>query len=464
MRFVDTAFAFLISTGCVLAWTAEARAQASCNNYTPQYAGNYQVQLGSNSCTPLTGVSVTVGVTQDIIVAASTEGYNGFSMQLNANGPSSGLTPTQLYWQQFVIMVGSGEVKAHSQQWAQTNGPPIYTCENGTCTPNNDVYMGSPPTLNNTFLTIPAGTQFTWTLNYDSDNYVNSCTFSAADATGYQYTQVTEYIPAGDRAPIYSLMMEIVGYNTSSYTTFQSGGGAIGYAGSSLSTSYDYPSCARNSPTGEDSDMVYGPLNAGLGGTFIQEFFASTVGNFSDGDCGYPGGGYPSWDWAPGDYKGVCPRGEPMYGVSRIPGQAWSEAVECGMSGQAAYSNPGTGCYARTVENWDDRGDTDNGWDWDPGTYKTECEADEFVAGVSQFSGDGALTSILCCPAQVTHNSCDAQVFYNGDSQASVQPDWDVGFYKGQCPAGQYVAGISTPAYSSIGIPGAAHAILCCSQ
>jgi hypothetical protein len=463
MGFVHTGFAFLISAGGVLSLAADARAQ-SCNNYSPQLEGNYQYQLGNSSCIPLTGVSVTVAVTQDIIVASSTLGYNGFSMQLNANGPSSGLTSSQLYWQQFVMMVGSGQVLAHSQQFSSGAHADIYVCNAGVCSPGNDVSMGSPSTINNTFLTIRAGTTFTWTLATDAQSNVVSATYSAHDNQNTTYTPVTEYIPAADRAPIDSITMDIVGYNDYSYTTFQSGAGTITYAATSLSSSYSYPSCASNTGTGENSDSVYGPLVAGSGGTFTQTFFTSTKGVFRNGDCGYPGTGYPSGDWAPGGYKGVCPLDAPMYGISRVPGQTWSESVECGMPGQAAYSNPGTGCHARTVTQVDNRGDTDSNWDWDPGSYKTECAANEFVAGVSQASGNGVLTNILCCPASVTHKSCDAQVFYNGDSPAFVQPDWDGGYYKGQCPAGQYVAGISTPAYSSIGINGAAHALLCCSQ
>jgi hypothetical protein len=113
MRFAHTTLAFLISTGCVLASTAEARAQAVCNDFTAKYQGNFQLQLGSNTCQPLTGVSVTLAVMQDIIVASSTQGYNGFGIQLNANGPESlksgPSTPSpQLYWQQFVMMIGSG--------------------------------------------------------------------------------------------------------------------------------------------------------------------------------------------------------------------------------------------------------------------------------------------------------------------------------------------------------------------
>src|SRR5580700_8760536 len=102
MRSLPTTLALLLSTAAMLSSPADARAANSCNNFTPPYEGNWQVQLGSNGCTPLTDVTVSVAVTQDIIVASS-NGYNGFGMQLNANGPSSGLTPSQLYWEQFVL-------------------------------------------------------------------------------------------------------------------------------------------------------------------------------------------------------------------------------------------------------------------------------------------------------------------------------------------------------------------------
>jgi hypothetical protein len=272
MRLAHTAFAFLISTGCVLALTADARA-ASCQTQQFQgqaLEGNWQLQLGSNTCTPLTGVEVTVTVKQDIIVASSTEGYNGFSMQLNANGPSSGLTPSQLIWQQFVIHVGSGKVDGFTQQWpsggSKQKVPNIY--------PGNSIFMGAPSTINNTPLTIKEGTTFTWKLNTDSknNNVVESVTYSATDKQGTNYTPVTENIPAGDRAPIYSITMDIVGYNTASYTTFQSGAGSISYSAKSFSASYDFPSCAHNKGTGENSNIGYGPLNAASNGGFTQEF------------------------------------------------------------------------------------------------------------------------------------------------------------------------------------------------
>lgn len=454
MRLVHTTLAFLISTGGLLASTADARAQ-SCNNFTPQLKGNFQQQLGSNACAPLTGMSVTIQVTQDIKVAATTDGQSGFSMQLNTNGPSNP-PPGQLDAAQFLIRANTSGVQAYTQ---------LFPSSGLAFVAPNPVSMGKPSTVNETFLTIPAGTVFKWYLDVDSNTHkVTGWTAEASDSIGTTYSTVTTQIPASDQSPLYSLSMQIIGYGNCSNATFQSGAGTITYVGIPFDPLYNAPGnggCSYNFGSCEDSNMVYGPMPE-TGDTRVQTFSASEVANFRNGDC-EPFSTYPSGDWAYGDYKAECPLGAPVYGLSRIPGETWSNDLECGMT-QPAYTTSASACYARPVYDYDDRGYTGDG-DWDPGSYKTECNRGEYVAGVSQASGNGVLTSILCCPSSVTHQSCDTQVFYSSDSPAmSLPPDWDPTHYKGQCPAGQYVAGISTPAYSQIGMTGAAHALLCCSQ
>ena len=186
------------------------------------------------------------------------------------------------------------------------------------------------------------------------------------------------------------------------------------------------------------------------------------TGVFWNQDYGYPAVSPPALgDWSPGNYKGQCALGSPIIGVSRAINALESHAVECGAPTLSTGPSGGQ-CYMRQAYPYDNRGTTDSGQDWDPGAYKTECAANEYVAGISQ-AANGVLESVLCCAATVAHASCDAQVFYNNDSPAYGGPDWDPGYYKGQCPDGQYVAGISTPAYSAVGTGGAAHAVLCCS-
>jgi len=319
MRFARTVFAFLISIGCALALTTDVRGGESCKTY--EYKGHaleglWQYQLGSNSCTPLTGVEATVTVTHDIIVASATKGYNGFSMQLNANGPSSGLRPSQLNWQQFVIEVGQGSVQGFTQQW-----PSGHVKVKGIY-PANSVTMGAPSSIKNKLLTIHAGTTFKWELAIDSKGNVESATYSAKDTVGTKYAPVTEHIPEEDRAPIYSLTMDIVCESNACATTFQTGAGTITYTAKSFSASYDFPSCAQNSGTGENSNMRYGPLKAASQGGFTQEFCAdlnlkrviavNNVANSCGGTLNVSGTGF-----FPSDHVTVSAENVPGYKASQ---------------------------------------------------------------------------------------------------------------------------------------------------
>jgi hypothetical protein len=115
-------------------------------------------------------------------------------------------------------------------------------------------------------------------------------------------------------------------------------------------------------------------------------------------------------------------------------------------------------CHTVAFAHGDHRYDTATG-DWDSGYFKGECGAAEYVAGVSQTPAH-QVDAILCCAAPAPRASCTARVFANGDSRASGTDtgDWDYGDFKGECGAGHYVAGVSRSASSD----GAPHAILCC--
>jgi hypothetical protein len=185
-------------------------------------------------------------------------------------------------------------------------------------------------------------------------------------------------------------------------------------------------------------------------------------------DYGYPTVNNPTLgDWAPGNYKGQCWPGQGIIGVSKSISGIQSHGMQCGPRTLGLDTNGtwGTGANVRPMNNYSNQC-ADTTWDWDPGSYKDECCANEVVEGISQ-DQSGNLSSILCAAPNVGtpvgHKNCGVQVFYNNDSPAFSGYDWDPGYYKGQCPAGQYVAGISTPAFASIGVTGAAHAILCCS-
>jgi hypothetical protein len=119
-------------------------------------------------------------------------------------------------------------------------------------------------------------------------------------------------------------------------------------------------------------------------------------------------------------------------------------------------------------------------WDWDPNYYKAECPANYYVSGVAQYqtgqltkSFAGSRGEILCCPYPqsftISQTSCSLQVFAGRNSRAfqvpyslGLQPDWDNGYFKGQCPSGQLAAGVSALGGQGPQPPGAPHGLLCC--
>ncbi|NVJ25626.1 protease B [Myxococcus sp. AM011] len=219
------------------------------------------------------------------------------------------------------------------------------------------------------------------------------------------------------------------------------------------------------------------PTTATIGGSLMNSCFRSVeTGEFASSDLsalaflysaqeGYASLNFESsdarrtastGDWAYGDFKAECASGEPLTGVSLGPASRYSRIALCRTGGDAGRY-PHAGCYSRFFSTADSRGTTATG-DWDVGNFKGECGANEFVAGVAQSTAH-EITALLCCPGNVAHNSCTPRVFDGQDArESSTSGDWDVGNWKGECGSGRYIGGISRNPSG-----GAPHALLCCS-
>jgi hypothetical protein len=193
-------------------------------------------------------------------------------------------------------------------------------------------------------------------------------------------------------------------------------------------------------------------------------FYGDAPGTFWGGlDYGFRRQNWPSEvDWAGGSYKGECGLGQPVTGLSKYGG-APAHAVLCGTTTITNYSQ--ASCHGLPFYPSDNRSgmtDIPGLGDWDQSYVKGECAANEYVQGVAQ-NISGLLSTLYCCQGTVGHKSCDVQIFYSSNSPGyGSNPDWDPYYYKGQCPAGQYVAGVSAVYSASNGTPGAPHALLCC--
>ncbi len=146
-------------------------------------------------------------------------------------------------------------------------------------------------------------------------------------------------------------------------------------------------------------------------------------------------------DWMPGSHKAECGAGERVVGVSKYSSPPYkAHGALCAPSTTAA--SPHNSCRTYVFANGDARGTSATG-DWATNYYKGECAADEYMAGVSQ-TPDGKLDAILCCKGAVTHNNCTAPIFLAADARESTATgEWDPGYWKGECGAGKYAAGIS---------------------
>jgi len=216
--------------------------------------------------------------------------------------------------------------------------------------------------------------------------------------------------------------------------------------------SWDYSSFGD---AGSDRPTAYG--SNWWGG---RVYVGPLENSFSSSNYGYQWS--PIGDWAYGSYKAECDyqAGVPLKGVAAHTDGTATESILCGDYRQTVYSS---GCYPRDFTNGDNRG-PNGGWDpgpngdWDPGYVKGECGYEEVAAGIAQSTSHN-LNTILCCPERgnTDHSWCTVETFGSSNSPSyGSGPDWAIGLYKGVCPVGKAVVGISRES------SGAPHALLCC--
>ena len=144
--------------------------------------------------------------------------------------------------------------------------------------------------------------------------------------------------------------------------------------------------------------------------------------------------GEPIGDWMFHSFKGQCSPGQPVTGISAPTTENSAHAILCGNGPSYANTYPqDNGCHALAFDplnnpvTWTDT-------DWAPGFYKAECASNEYVAGVSQTSNAvpgttaGQVDGILCCPGNVSANSCTTETLLVQNSASYTPPDWDPGF------------------------------------
>ena len=235
---------------------------------------NYYLFDSTSPSTPLTGVSVTINVTEDIVCAATSDRTVGFAFQLNAYSPN---TQTAVGWQQYCIIVWDNGLKAMINNWPPA--PPPHS--SGLINDTFDLISLPSPR-------IPAGYSLTISLVNGSGNAVVGAIFTVVDNSGKQVVNWTETllgkflngvtITSAELAPIVAFQLDFVGPVNGESAVLSSGAGTISYSASNvLTASTLLPTGAVGSPTGEYANTVYGALPASPSAKLTQSFGVSPV-------------------------------------------------------------------------------------------------------------------------------------------------------------------------------------------
>lgn len=221
--------------------------------------------LGSNSnyffdsnCQNLTGLSVTINVTQDIT------GSDGFGFQINAYSASGDFDGAQQYLI-YLSPSGSPQLTAMVDNWQTTSSQLI----------NQQLKLAGLPSH-----TLPAGYRLEISLTNDSSGNVTGAIYQAWDNNGNSIgsTTITLLSISGvtqvDLAPIVAFQLDFVDYLNGGVTVLSSGAGTINYSASNQMTVLNTePSCVDwNYVTVESANSAYGPLSSSASHTFTQSF------------------------------------------------------------------------------------------------------------------------------------------------------------------------------------------------
>ena len=160
-------------------------------------------------------------------------------------------------------------------------------------------------------------------------------------------------------------------------------------------------------------------------------------------------------DWAANQFKAECSNSSVVFGVSAAA--SGSARAHSILCNYELIPMSMSGGYTLDFA-------TGSQWrdslpDWDVGFFKGECGPNDAVTGVAQTIG-GRVDAVRCTPmgGNFHRTTCNARVFNTGDNRGTtINGDWANPFFKGECAGGEIVKGVSASTSD-----GSVHAILCC--
>ena len=251
--------------------------------------GNSNYNFG-NGGTLLTGISVTVDITEDVTLDYDSGGdlssntQTGYGFQLNCLSPTT--EPT--FWQQYIVVIDNNTVNAVINNWS-----PGFSSGSLQEVDLIDTYPGTQLRPLSGY-TLPKGFIFTISLDTSNaggtnpKNNVLGVTFSGQDENGVSFSftqqltsqtdqQTGSNVQSTDLSPVYSLGLYLVGPDNAEKATLQSGAGTITFNSSEMTANQgvgDLPAAlgVPNWGTLEESNAVYSEVPTGSSTTFVQTF------------------------------------------------------------------------------------------------------------------------------------------------------------------------------------------------
>jgi hypothetical protein len=154
-----------------------------------------------NGCNPITGLAVTIQVTQDIVCQSASGSTTGFGFQLNAYSPRNWYSA----WQQYVIAIFGSEIVGAVDNWP-LSGPNII-----------NHFFNLASTLN---AKLSAG--YTLKISLQNDNYGNitAATYVVIDEHGTTQANVTQALQPLSQLEFASDAPSLAVFSNSLFTSF----------------------------------------------------------------------------------------------------------------------------------------------------------------------------------------------------------------------------------------------------
>jgi len=166
-------------------------------------------------------------------------------------------------------------------------------------------------------------------------------------------------------------------------------------------------------------------------------------------------------DWFPGDWKGECGGTTQVasgvssnlyYGFGQAgcgDGNSYLNNLLCTNDNTANYTYTVNQANGTTLNVWGHNDIRDNSLgDWSAGNYKAVCPAGWIVTGLAQTSQlqNARLAGVRCSATGMSgYKNC---AVHSWNEPLGFRGDWDPGWYKMQCNAGEFIKGIAVaPGY-----------------